>query len=177
MVVPGSPRKRFVAKSGTWVRIPPSPPSYVPGFPSRFSNSSPETGTEFHFAFHSNRKSAGQRSESPANPQIVVWKRSTTLFAKAPRQTLTGVLYVKVCSSNGNHQSAGSRAMVSLQGVHACRECSDSDDDRTHKNLVSLGTWASPEHQNYFQVTSIPKKCMNTSRVGLFFGFGCGLRM
>ena len=29
----------------------------------------------------------------------------------------------------------------------------------------------------YFQVTSIPKKCMNTSRFGLFFGFCCGLRM
>ena len=23
----------------------------------------------------------------------------------------------------------------------------------------------------YFQVTSMPKKCMNTSRFGLFFGF------
>jgi hypothetical protein len=29
----------------------------------------------------------------------------------------------------------------------------------------------------YFQVISIPKKCMNTWRVGLFFGFICGLRM
>lgn len=29
----------------------------------------------------------------------------------------------------------------------------------------------------YFQVTSIPKKCRNTSRFGLFFGFCCGLRM
>jgi hypothetical protein len=26
-------------------------------------------------------------------------------------------------------------------------------------------------------VTSIPKKCMNTSRLGRFFGFCCGLRM
>jgi hypothetical protein len=30
---------------------------------------------------------------------------------------------------------------------------------------------------NYFHVTSIPKKCMKTSRFGLFFGFCCGLRM
>jgi hypothetical protein len=29
----------------------------------------------------------------------------------------------------------------------------------------------------YFQVTSIPKKCMNTSRAGVFFAFCCGLRM
>jgi hypothetical protein len=29
----------------------------------------------------------------------------------------------------------------------------------------------------YFQVTSIPKKCANTSRFGLFFGFCSGLRM
>ena len=29
----------------------------------------------------------------------------------------------------------------------------------------------------YFQVTSMPKKCMKTSRFGLFFGFCCGLRM
>lgn len=31
--------------------------------------------------------------------------------------------------------------------------------------------------QDHFQVTSIPKKCMKTSRFGLFFGFCCGLRM
>ena len=30
---------------------------------------------------------------------------------------------------------------------------------------------------SYFQVTSIPKKCANTSRAGVFFGFCCGLRM
>lgn len=30
---------------------------------------------------------------------------------------------------------------------------------------------------DYFQVTSIPKKCMNTWRPGLLFAFGCGLRM
>ena len=31
--------------------------------------------------------------------------------------------------------------------------------------------------RGYFHVTSIPKKCMNTSRFGLFFGFCWGLRM
>ena len=30
---------------------------------------------------------------------------------------------------------------------------------------------------HYFQVTSMPKKCMKTWRFGLFFGFCCGLRM
>ena len=30
---------------------------------------------------------------------------------------------------------------------------------------------------DYFQVISMPKKCMNTWRAGRFFGFGCGLRM
>ena len=35
-------------------------------------------------------------------------------------------------------------------------------------------SWACPR---YFHVTSIPKKCMKTSRFGLFFGFCCGLRM
>jgi hypothetical protein len=34
-----------------------------------------------------------------------------------------------------------------------------------------------PSASAYFQVTSMPKKCMNTSRAGLFFGFCCGLRM
>ena len=29
--------------------------------------------------------------------------------------------------------------------------------------------------EDYFQVTSIPKKCAKTSRAGWFFGFGCGL--
>ena len=29
----------------------------------------------------------------------------------------------------------------------------------------------------YFHVTSIPKKWRNTSRLGRFFGFCCGLRM
>ena len=29
MVVTGAPRKRLVAKSGTWVRIPPSPPTFA----------------------------------------------------------------------------------------------------------------------------------------------------
>ena len=33
------------------------------------------------------------------------------------------------------------------------------------------------EQGPYFQVTSIPKKCKNTSRFGRFFGFCCGLRM
>lgn len=29
----------------------------------------------------------------------------------------------------------------------------------------------------YFHVTSMPKKCMKTSRLGRFFGFCCGLRI
>ena len=29
VVVTGAPRKRLVAKSGTWVRIPPSPPAFA----------------------------------------------------------------------------------------------------------------------------------------------------
>jgi hypothetical protein len=29
----------------------------------------------------------------------------------------------------------------------------------------------------HFHVISMPKKCMNTCRVGRFFGFICGLRM
>jgi hypothetical protein len=31
--------------------------------------------------------------------------------------------------------------------------------------------------RHYFRVTSMPEKCTNTSRFGLFFGFCCGLRM
>ena len=33
------------------------------------------------------------------------------------------------------------------------------------------------EESDYFHVTSMPKKCMKTSRFGLFLGFCCGLRM
>ena len=61
------------------------------------------------------------------------------------------------------------------------------EQDRTPKGLsseanvtagISAGeTVASGSTRGYFHVTSIPKKCMNTSRFGLFFGFCCGLRM
>jgi hypothetical protein len=41
----------------------------------------------------------------------------------------------------------------------------------------SRGEFCRGSHRGYFQVTSIPKKCMKTSRFGLFFGFCCGLRI
>jgi hypothetical protein len=44
-------------------------------------------------------------------------------------------------------------------------------DDPDHESLRP------GEHAGYFQVTSMPKKCMKTSRLGLFLGFCCGLRM
>ena len=47
-------------------------------------------------------------------------------------------------------------------------------EDRTHHTQQRAHKSAAPA---YFQVISMPKKCRNTSRVGLFFGFCCGLRM
>jgi murein DD-endopeptidase MepM/ murein hydrolase activator NlpD len=42
---------------------------------------------------------------------------------------------------------------------------------------TAIASWVAKDRASHFQVISIPKKCMNTWRVGRFLGFICGLRM
>ena len=47
----------------------------------------------------------------------------------------------------------------------------------TGSALVAPTSGCGPSDRRYFHVTSIAKKCANTSRFGVFFGFVCGLRI
>ena len=69
-----------------------------------------------------------------------------------PRQTLTTSFSLDRLQGFGVHRSA----------------------DSLPASAAGTGASLAP---SYFHVTSMPKKCMNTSRFGRFFGFCCGLRM
>ena len=104
------------------------------------------------------------------------------LLARLTRQRMGALISLgRRCVKPRNDLRAATESSHTMQTSRSCdvRARTNQYQCRLKRGVVrrAMSKGGSSRGRRYFHVTSMPKKCRNTSRSGRFFGFICGLRM